>query len=266
MEELILIKLGGSVITDKTKSFKANEKVIGRLGREIVSGQNKYKGKIIIGHGSGSFGHTLGYKYKTQEGIISEKSVRGAVLVEDAALKLNRIVVKNLLKVGLPVFSLSPASFVKAKNKKLMNVNADSIVKALNINMVPLVYGDIVFDSTLGFTIFSTEIVFEALITKLYKSYKILKIIHASGTNGVYGEGNNVIPLITTKTFKRFKKLIFGATSQDVTGGMLHKVVKSLQLAKKIRIETVILNGNISGELTKAILGMKVNGTLIRRD
>lgn len=262
MEKLILIKLGGSVITYKDRPFVANEKAIRRLGKEIIEAKKKFAGKIIIGHGSGSFGHTLGFKYKTQEGIVNERSIKGAALVEDVAVQLNRIVVKNLLRVGLPVFSISPASFLTSKGKKPAKVFPDSVVYALEIGMLPLVYGDVVFDKKIGFTIFSTEKVFEALIAKLFKSYKILKVIHASDTAGVYDEKGKTIPVISPRVFKRLAKTIGGAKVSDVTGGMIHKVEESVKLAGKFGVESLVINGAISGELKKAILGRN-GGTII---
>jgi len=263
MEQLIFIKLGGSVITHKDKPLTANERAIQRLGREIIEAKKKFGGKIIIGHGSGSFGHSLASKYKTHEGIVNKESVKGAVLVEDVAVQLNRIVVRQLLGLGLPVFSFAPGSFLTSRTRKPDKVFPEAIFQALEKGIIPLVYGDVVFDERIGFTIFSTEMVFDALIKHLLKQYKIVRIIHASDTNGVYGRDGKTIPIITPKNFDKVQKAVVGSKAVDVTGGMLHKVKESLGTARRFGIESIILNGTISGELKRAIIGGEVEGTII---
>ena len=140
MKELILIKLGGSIITDKKKEFTARGRNIIRLAREIREARVRL-GKetfFIIGHGSGSFAHTPAARYKTKEGIINRESVFGMSVVEDAARRLNMIVVNNFLKEKLPVFSFSPASFLISDTKGNSKSYLDAITKALEAK-----FGDI---------------------------------------------------------------------------------------------------------------------------
>ena len=92
MENLILIKLGGSVITDKKKDFTVREENILRLAREVKAALGTGNNKIIIGHGAGSFAHVPAHKYQTKEGLINEiqskdykDSLYGMSVTEDAA-------------------------------------------------------------------------------------------------------------------------------------------------------------------------------------
>ena len=71
MSELVLLKLGGSVITDKSQPFTAREDTIRRLGREIRQAlEDQPNLRLVLGHGSGSFGHVVAQNYRTREGII----------------------------------------------------------------------------------------------------------------------------------------------------------------------------------------------------
>jgi len=263
MKELILIKLGGSLITDKNKPFTARGKVILRLGREIKETKKKFPGKIIIGHGSGSFGHTVAAKYKTQDGIVNEKSIEGLSLVADVAIQINRIVIKNFLKVGLPAFSLAPASFLIAKNQRLEESFLKPLRHLLKIGLIPVIYGDVILDKKKGCCIFSAEKTLDIIADNLRKEFNILRIIHCGDTNGVYDQTGETIPVITQDSFKKLRKIIGGSTATDVTGGMLHKVKESLKIAR-FGIESLIISGKTPGNLEKAILGEKVKGTLIK--
>jgi len=262
MEKLILIKLGGSVITDKKRPRVAKEAVIRRLGREILKALPKYNGKIIIGHGSGSFGHTYAARYKTQEGIIDKDSLEGLVKTADVATQINRIVIKNLIKVGLKTVSFAPASFIYAKDKKVSKSFVAPIIKCLDIGIIPVVYGDVVMDEKRGFCIFSGEGVLNTLIKEFENVYQDIKIVYGVSTNGVHDEAGKTIEKITMANFGEFKRQISGSKATDVTGGMLHKVEESLKVAK-YGIKTVIINANLHGELSNALLGKSHRGTEI---
>ncbi len=262
MKNLILIKLGGSVITDKSKEYFVREENISRLAREIKVASKKFSGKIIIGHGAGSFAHTPASLYKTKEGIINDKSLFGMCVTEEAARVLNSIVIKKCISEGLPVFPFSPASFLISDAKVCLKSYFDPVKKALQLGVIPVVYGDVVVDKTIGCTIFSTEKILSILAHELQKDYKI-KIIYVTDVDGVYDEKGKVIPEISNKNFKSLKSSIIGADGVDVTGGMLHKVEEALKLAKDTGIKTLIVNGKKPGLLKKAILEGKVGGTLI---
>jgi isopentenyl phosphate kinase len=185
MKELILIKLGGSVITDKSKEFTPKEANILRLAKEIKRAQRQFSGKIVVGHGSGSFAHTPASKYQTKKGIAGNNSLIGASIVEDAARQLNMIVIKNFLSQKIPAFSFSPASFLISDAQVCSKSYLDTVKKASEVGILPVVYGDVVMDRKLGFTIFSTEKVLAVLAKEFSKEYKI-RMIYVTNVDGVY--------------------------------------------------------------------------------
>lgn len=262
MKNLILVKLGGSVITDKKREFSVREDNILRLAREVKKALKTCNCKIIIGHGAGSFAHVPAHKYKTKEGLIAKDSLYGMAVTEDAAKKLNMILVKDFLSISLPVFSFSPASFLISDAKVYSKSYIDPIKKALQIGVIPVVYGDVIIDKKIGCTIFSTEKILSILATELQSDYKI-RIIYVTDTDGVYDKKGKTIPEISGKNFDALKSSIVGASGVDVTGGMLHKVEEALTLVKKHKIETMIINGGKTGNLTSALLGKRVLGTRI---
>lgn len=253
-KSIILVKLGGSLITDKTKPYTARPQVIRRLAKEIKKFLKKKPATLIIlGHGSGSFGHRAVAKYRRQGNF-------GAVRVQDAAAQLNRIVIKELLKIGLPVVSIAPSSFIAAENDKAAKVFLEPILLLLSQGMIPVVYGDVIWDKKLGSSIFSTEKVFSIIAESL--DYSVERVIQCGVTDGVLGRDGKTIKSITAKNFNRLKSQIGKSQGIDVTGGMLHKVEKSLDLAK-MGIPSLVINGKRSGELLNALLGKSHRGTEI---
>jgi len=68
---------------------------------------------------------------------------------------------------------------------------------------------------------------------------------------------------ITQSNFDEIRNYLSGSDGADVTGGMVSKVIKMLELSKK-GIESMIINGLKENNVKKAILGEDVNGTLIK--
>ena len=257
MKKVIFIKLGGGLITDKNNPFVARKSVIKHLALEI---KQAIKGKnigLVLAHGSGSFGHSVAAKYKNQE-------VRGISEISDAPIKINRIVMEELLKAGLPVVSFAPKSFILAKSGKVKEIFAQSLTETLKLDIIPVVYGDVVIDIDKGCAIFSSERIITELVRKLRSQFKIEKIIYCGNTEGVYDPKESTIPMIDSKIYKKVIGKIGGSKATDVTGGMLHKVQEAMKVAKIAKCEVVIMSGIKNGSLVKEIKGLKINKTIIR--
>ncbi len=262
MNALTLIKIGGSLITDKTKPFTVRKKALALIAQEVQRAAQSGK-LIVLGHGAGSFGHIPATKYQTHKGLLNEKSYEGIAQVASAARQLNSIVMDALLEAGVLAVSVSPLSMMVAKNHELHSIYTDPIEELLKLGMLPVVYGDQMLDSAAGCTIFSTEKVLGYLGLALKnKGYVIDRIIHCGQTEGVYDAEGTVIPLITSDNFAVFKEAVGGSNGTDVTGGMLHKVEETMALARQ-GIPGLIIDGIEKGSLSRVMNGEEVVGTKI---
>jgi isopentenyl phosphate kinase len=88
----IFLKLGGSLITDKTRIEHARRPVIRRLAREIKAAREARPDlQLVLGHGSGSFGHVAAKKHGTREGAQGRSGWLGyAEVAAAAACESNR--------------------------------------------------------------------------------------------------------------------------------------------------------------------------------
>jgi len=265
MENLILIKLGGSLITDKTKPFTPRLDVIKRLGREIHEAREEKGIKIIIGHGGGSFPHKPAKDYRTSDGIINKESYKGISLVQDAASKLNRIIVNSLIEAGENAVSVQPSAGFIAENGRIKKWYLEPMKEMLKHDLLPVPYGDVALDVKKGCSIISTEEVLNYLARQLDSK----RIILFGITDGVFDKDPNkysdakLIPEINSKNYEDIKKYLGGSAGIDVTGGMLHRVSRIFELAK-IGVEAEIINGEKESNLKRALLGEKILGTIIR--
>jgi isopentenyl phosphate kinase len=72
LSELVFCKLGGSVITDKLRPSTPRGGAIARLAAEVAGARAQRPGmRVLLGHGSGSFGHVVARAYHVREGIPS---------------------------------------------------------------------------------------------------------------------------------------------------------------------------------------------------
>jgi len=268
--KITLIKLGGSVITDKSTPYKTRLQVIQQLAKEIHLARKKDpKLNLIIAHGSGSFGHTEAMKYKTQKGLITKKSIEGIAKVQNTAAKLNRIITEELINAKEHIISIAPSSIIGKKG-----FFTETIEEYLELNLTPLLYGDVILDKKQGIKILSTEELFMNLIKKWEKNkkFQIEQIIMVGDTNGVLSSypssksGNHHHPnikIITQKNFHKITPHISPSKNTDTTGGMLHKVENCLKFAKK-GISTQIINGLTKNSLYTTLIKVQTNGTLIK--
>ncbi len=262
MKKIQFIKLGGSVITDKEKPYTKRGEVIKRLIIEIGRSLRKENSGLFIGNGGGSYAHTAALKYQDVEGKDEKDTRMGFAEIADSAARLNRIIVSSFIQEGFPAIGVPPSSVTTADNKKLKKIFLSSILEMLNQGLVPVVYGDVVVDRLLRYSIISTEKILSFIISQIPKDqYMIEKMIYVTNVDGVLDTKGRVIEEITTAQFSSIKQYMFN-TQKDVTGGMIHKVSQAIEIAKK-GVPVFIINGLTQGLLQSALEGKKVRGTII---
>jgi isopentenyl phosphate kinase len=91
--------------------------------------------------------------------------------------------------------------------------------------LIPVVYGDVIFDNQQKTTIFSGEKTLSHICRYLQKqNYTVSKVIQLSDVDGVLDHNKKLIPQITFDNWKKVKGFITNGKVVDVTGGMTHKV------------------------------------------
>ncbi len=259
---LTFLKLGGSLITDKNTPRTPRPVVLTRLMQEVVEARAVRPGlRLVLGHGSGSFGHVEAKKYGTRAGVRIEEEWRGFTEVQAAAGLLNRLVYDAARLAGLPVINFPPSASAICRDGVIRSFAVEPIRAALNHGLVPLVFGDVAIDEVRGGTIVSTEDVFRYLAGQLRPE----RILLAGSEAGVLTHWPNgqVIPEITSVTSL---DALAGAHAADVTGGMASKVREMLALAIEMPgVEIRIFSGEAPGLVRATLLGEAGPGTVIGR-
>lgn len=261
----IFLKLGGSLITDKSQVHTARMEVLARLAEEIATALREQPNLcLVLGHGSGSFGHVPAKKYGTRHGVHTEAEWQGFNKVWYEASSLNRIVIEALHTAGLPALAFPPSPAVTAQDGQIVEWNLGPFDTALEHGLIPVVYGDVAFDTKLGGTILSTEDLFAHLARHLHPARLLLAGIE-EGVWEDYPLCTRLIPKISTLNLPQLELTLGGSAGTDVTGGMDSKVRQMLALVAEIpHLEAWIFSGDVSGNVQRALLGASLGTQLSR--
>jgi isopentenyl phosphate kinase len=264
MEHLVFLKLGGSVITDKDVPNTANLDRIDTIAKEIIHAQKVNPNlTLLLGHGSGSFGHHAAQKYDTRNGVSTPQGWQGFIEVAARARELDQIVLDRFLRQGINALSISPCSTIMADNRQIVSWDTSTIEQAFQQKLVPVIYGDTILDRKLGGIIFSTEELFSWLAQKL-KPERILLAGLEEGVWKDFPKRNQLISEINPQQYLSEKADIQASISTDVTGGMRSKVEDMIQLAKKLsRLEVQIFSAVQPGNVYSTLIGNQ-KGTCIK--
>ena len=277
MKELVFLKLGGSLITDKTQPYTPRLDVMDDLALQVKTAlQTRPDLRLVIGHGAGSFGHVPASEYRTRDGLppkatplahrerdeTEENYWKGFAEVWYQASALNRFVMKALHKAEVRAISLSPVSSVIASNGQVSVWETTPLRMALSAGIVPVIHGDVVFDEIRGGTILSTEDLFGHLTRALNPDRILLAGLEAAVWED-FPARTNKIEKITPGSFEEISTGVGKAAGADVTGGMESKVKQMLRLVQDVPGLTVqVFSGDEPGNLARALTG-DILGTVI---
>jgi isopentenyl phosphate kinase len=261
---MIFLKLGGSLITDKALPEAPRLDVLRRVAAEIAEARVAQPGmQLLLGHGSGSYGHQAASRYRTHLGASTPAEWIGFAEVWRVANLLNRLVVDALVGAGLPVLSFPPSASAITQGGEIVELSTAPIAHALAAGLLPVVAGDVAFDRRRGSAIVSTERVFARLAQALRPTHLLL----AGVDPGVYADfPANTRVFETLSPADLQPATITGSAATDVTGGMADKVQHAFAMARAVPgLEVRVFSGADPGAIRAALTGQPV-GTRILAD
>jgi isopentenyl phosphate kinase len=220
MSERLILKLGGSVITDKSAHCAIDRARLASIAGAIAGART---GGIFVIHGAGSCGHPEAKRYHLDKGA-SFGTTEGIFVTHRAVSCLNDAVVLALRKKGVEAIGVHPLHTGIADNGRLVGFECRQLEKMLMLGMVPVIHGDVVMDLSKGACIVSGD----QLVRYLAVALRISRVGLATDVPGVL-DGGVVVPVITRKTVPNLQ--IGSSNHTDVTGGMRGKIDELLGLA-----------------------------------
>jgi isopentenyl phosphate kinase len=267
MQDLVFLKLGGSVLTDKTRPEALDEVTLRRVVQALAEALSSPGApRLLLGHGAGSFGHHWAQQYQTHLGIRDDRGWEGVTRVADAMSRLNRGVVGHLLEAGVRAVSVAPSASAVTEAGTLVEMALEPLRMLLAGGLVPVVHGDVIVDRRQGAAIASTEQIFAFLAQRL-RPRRIVLV----GEAGVFTADPHHeptaerIPVIDSTNIVQVLGLASGSHGVDVTGGMASKVRTMWNLVSILDGLEVLLVGPEPAAVARALHGDASEGTVIRR-
>jgi len=253
MQELVLIKLGGSVITFKDRPLAANIDAIDGISRSLA----RLKVPVIIVHGGGSFGHHWSVQYGMHTKPDNYNS-HGVSVVHESMMALNQIIVNSAIKEGLNPYSLAPSVFIAGFHKPIIE-KIKQIHTMAKSGIIPVTFGDVVHVQGSKYSILSGD----AIMTILSAALRPSRVIFATNVDGIYKDMQSK-ELVSEIRVSGKKSIEFSKVAEaDVTGGMQRKVTEAFKIASH-GMDVFMINGLVPERIAEAVGGTLKVGTMVK--
>src|SRR5438094_9939159 len=257
MKAPVVVKLGGSAITNKSKACTARLEVIHNAIKDVAA----FPGPMILLHGGGSFAHPFVSRAALRNGFRQKSQLSSVSEIELNLDQLTRIIGVGLLLRHRPFVPLAPMSFMTLRQGQLGRSFLDPITAALRLGLIPLIHGDVAFDEVRGCSIVSADRIASFLGEKMGTS----RLLFGADLDGLYdgspmtSSKSELIPEVNRGNYTRVLKGLKPSRG-DVTGGMRGKALEELWLAKH-GCESYVFNLTKSGNLRSLLGGSSSIGT-----
>jgi len=245
-----ILKIGGSILTDKTRSATARSTEIQRVAAEIASSAED----LVLVHGAGSFGHIPAKKY----GLPQNFSPEGLRVTHSTVVMLNDLMVEALGKAGASPMPVHPFSCTLLREGRIEGFALEPVEEMIRDGLLPVLHGDVAMDITRKAGIVSGD----QLVSYLARALRAKIVAVGTDVDGVLISGRPLKDLARSD-LPSIEGALGGSASLDVTGGMRGKLLELLDLADA-GIESVIFNAAKDGNIARALCGESV-GTKVRR-
>ncbi|OVE84239.1 isopentenyl phosphate kinase [Natronolimnobius baerhuensis] len=222
---MIVLKLGGSAITDKDRPETLDGAALEEAAAAIAvthAAKERDEGLVIV-HGGGSFGH----HNASEHGVTTTEGSHDTAAVFDihgAMTTLNQFVLTRLAEHDVPAVPVHPFSAAHRDTDGDLTLPTGQVETLLEEGFVPVLHGDLVAHAGAGVTVVSGD----ELVTALATALEADRVGLCSTVPGVLDDDDAVIEQITA--FDDVASVLGESESTDVTGGMAAKVQTLLEL------------------------------------
>ena len=268
MAEVVVIKFGGGLITNKTKLCTPELAVINDLVDVVVQCLDSGK-RVIVVHGAGSFGHLRAKYWRLNEGLVADENfvpekdcrnqIQAVSIVRKDMLTLNSIIKSAFARRGISTTSLPPHLWAKNTGS---NFDGDIATTFASTESVPITFGDVVDCDIGSFGILSGD----DLVVRICRDVPNVKrlIFAIKGVDGIMSKPpSEALPSdLIVEWSPSVKFTGIHHTDIDVTGGIGLKASRGAEVAA-MGVDVFIVNGGYPERLIDACLGKPTRGTQI---
>ena len=259
---MIIVKLGGSVITDKKRPLTARPRAIASMAAALSAAREP----LIVVHGGGSFGHYWSVRHDMHTRPARHDPAAVAA-VKNSMVDLDAVVLRAMARKGIGPYAIPPHALVRPGGAGA--ASAPAVREAGRIaesGLVPVTYGDALWRRGGMSYIMSGD----RLVSMLSLALRPRLAIFATDVDGLYEDmaSRALIPRVGAGQAAGIAAGLAARGSgpagrpprgrgapppppPDVTGGIRRKVLEAARMAGA-GIDVAIVNGNRPGRILEA--------------
>ena len=256
---MLIVKLGGSVITNKRKYRTLRGQDLSRLAREVAAAADP---ETVVVHGAGSYGHILAAKHRLHMGFQNQDQLTAVAQVQRDVKALDVKVLDALLRARARPIAIPPSVVMRHRDGVLESFDIGPFRDYMKLGLLPVSFGDVVLDTTRRFSIASGD----DIVLELAKAFRPDRVVFAADVDGVYtadpkrSTDATRIDVVDAEAMGRIE--FADPEGSDVTGGLRAKLEKMRDIAKYAR-DVWIVNGLMRGRVERVTRGEAVVGTRV---
>ena len=267
-QELTILKLGGSLLTDKSKPYTYRENILKSAAKEIRECIDEgLIQSLVLLHGVGSYGHPPVLEYNLHKGFLGPEQLLPLSKTQEIVADFRHIIVKHFQDAGIPICLMYPSSIFIQEKMKIIRYFLEPLKGFASIGMVPLLGGDILIDTTMGWSVGSGDQIGVIIAREL----KAKRLLLASDVTGIYTEDpklSSEAALIENININQLDEVLehMGKSGVVDASGAMQGKLKSLLPAKELienGLEVVLFSMMEYGHLKAVLKGEKVQATRI---
>lgn len=243
-----ILKIGGSIITDKTRPSAPRPEMIEQISREVADCRTN---GLILVHGAGSFGHIQARQY----GLPERFSAEGLLRTHQSVVMLNSMMVEALFRAGARPVPVHPFSSTVLRDGRISDLSVSPIKEMSSRGLLPVLHGDVAIDSSCGSGIVSGD----QIVSFLAENIGADQVALGTDVDGIICEGRTLEEI----SRRDMRAIDIGCgPGVDVTGGMRGKLRELFDLADR-GIQSQIFNAGRPGNVKRVLEGEHL-GTIVR--
>ncbi len=258
---MFLIKIGGSVITEKIQEKPIYKKAV---MDNLALALHKAEKDVILIHGAGSFGHVLAKQYNLNNGCLSSFQKQGFVETHSLVQQLNTLVLQSLHHHHIAAVSIPPHATVICSNHVIEKIDTDIFQSYKKHGYTPVTFGDVVLDTSLGCSICSGDLLVHTL-AQIFKPDAVIFVMDEDGLYTANPKINKNARFVESIGVHELSTLTTQLDAHaDVTKGMEGKLKIIKQIVEQGN-NTILLNGNKPDRLYNVLLNEPAKSTIFHR-
>lgn len=267
-ENILVLKLGGSLLTDKSTPYKLRDDNLDRVATEIKEcidlGLIK---SLVIVHGVGSFGHPPVLQYNLHKGFKDNNQLISMSKTQQIVNKLRKTIASKFIDKGIPINLMHASSMVVGNKMVITNHAFEGLKGYLSLGMMPLIGGDMMYDDSMGFSVCSGD----QLAVLLSRVLNAERLMFATNVPGVYdqdpelGRKAQLFKEININDLDNVLKKFDKSNATDASGRMRGKLLSLVSATDQIKkgLKVAIFSMIEKNTLKKHLKGEKVDLTRI---